>query len=208
MLAGGCSGKKARDPQLNNLRLTNDLIESLSKNDHKAAAAQAAKLRTTLPESSFLSMLEECETANIYIIQAQPFLDRGDLKGALGVIEKGLQDYPMNRYLADSRTRLQHLEKFQKALETAMHPTGAVNLQESIAEIREMGTAYPKSSFIPVFIAAREKDAVAMEKHELKRAYDSLVSEHRILSKTDPALAGVLAAQIAYEKDHPDASRQ
>ncbi len=207
MLAAGCSGKKAKDPQLNNLRLTSDLIESLSKNDHKAAASRAAKLRTILPESSFLSMLEECETGNIYIAQAQPLLDKGDLEGANKIIDKGLEDHPMNRYLAQSRAQLQLLAKFQKALETAMHPMGAVNLQESIAEIKELGAAYPKSTFIPAFIAAREKDALVMEKHELKRAYDSLVAEYRILSKTDPALAGVLAAQIAYEKDHPDASR-
>lgn len=206
-LPAGCSPKKAGDPQLTNLRLTSDLIDSLARGDHKTAAAQAGKLRSVLPESSFLSMLEESETANIYLTRTQPLLDSGDLDGAAKAIEHGLRDYPMNRYLVRARGQLEHLKKFRHALTAVADPQGAGRLRESLAEVSAMSTEYPESSFVTEFIAAGERKAAAMEKYEIRRAYDSLIAEYRILLKSEPALARILAAQIEYEKDNIQASR-
>ncbi len=208
LLAAGCSGKKAKDPQLINLRLTNDLIESLAKDDHKTALAQTVKLRTVLPESSFLSQLEESEISNIYIKQAQPLLDRGDLEGTAKVIERGLKDHPMNRYLLRCKQQLEQLGEFRKVIGDTLNPLGAASLRTAIAKLKTLSAAYPQSTFVTQLIADKEQQAAAMEKQEIRRAYDSLIYEYRILSETEPALAGVLAAEIAYEKDNIEASRQ
>ncbi len=208
LLAAGCSGKKARDPQLTNLRLTNDLIESLAKEDHKTALTQTIKLRTVLPESTFLSQLEESEISNIYIKQAQPLLDRGDLEGTAKVIERGLKDHPMNRHLLRCKQQIVQLGEFRKVIGETLNPLGAASLRTAIAKLKTMSAAYPQSTFVTQLIADKEQLADVMEKQEIRRAYDSLIYEYRILSQTEPALAGVLAAEIAYEKDNIEASRQ
>ncbi|GEM_PF-3991833 len=207
VLLTGCSDNKVNDPQLTNLRLTSDLIDSLARADHKTAAAQTGKLRTILPESTFLSILEESETSNIYLIQVQPLLDAGDLKGATRIIESGLRDFPMNRHLLRARGQLRHLQAFQQALADAAAPQGADNLRKALTQLETMSAEYPNNTFITQFLADGQQRAAAMEKYELKRAYDSLITEYRLLLQTEPALAHILAAQIEYEKDNIQASR-
>lgn len=195
----GCFDNKIRDPQLTNLRLTSDLLESLSKNDHKAAAIQAAKLKAVIPESTFLSQLEESEISNIYIIDAQQLLDKGDLKGSLKTINKGISEHPMNRHLMRCRQQLIRLGELEAAIKETMNYTDAATLNNGITRLKEMTNEFPKPERWANFIKQKENEVASREKYEVRRAYHSLWSEYRTLKKTEPELAKILAAQIQYD---------
>ncbi len=199
LVISGCFDDKARDPQLTNLRLTSDLLDSLSKKDHKAAAIQAAKLKAIIPESTFLSQLEESEISNIYIIEAQKLLDKGDLKGGLKIINKGLGEHPMNRHLQKCRRQLVRLGELETAIAETTNYSDAATLSKGIAQLKEMINEFPNPQRWENFIKQKENEVVSLDKYETRRAYHSLWSEYRTLKKTEPELAKILAAQIQYD---------
>lgn len=124
LLLSGC-GRDVPPPPFERNDLVVRFFRSLRSSGGEAAAVQGEKLYAFDKRNYFIMDIVSIQQANGCILEAQGYLNAGQLDSAINVIRKGLRRFPENRELRkqyDRLRKLRHAEKIFIAMRSAPNP--------------------------------------------------------------------------------------
>ena len=194
--AAGCGKQTPPTPPVGRAETVLDVYTAVEARDYQAALKKIARLREIAPGDIFLANLEVLTRNNSVIRDAQVRIENDDLGGAQKVVDEGIRRYGMHDDLVKAQKKLKVVGRIREILSIFKAPRDSEQLSAAAEQLKKIGSVYePAAIFVPI---AEKKylEAEKMNKWEIRRAVDGLVSEINELELENDTDAEVLYAVL------------
>lgn len=178
LLSCGCGNERELDLPLASTDLMIRFFASLRKGDFASAVQQGVKLYAVDNNQDAVKQLIELAQANQYVTEAQKYLNSGDLKSALAVLEKGKRVYPNNNALPHYYRKVVQLRNASALLDAMERANNSASMAASLTAAR-VGLAANITPKLEAYFAEYEKkiEQVRKTEHRAEKT-PSLVEPH------------------------------
>ena len=163
----GCGGSRQTDLPLASTELMIRFFSSMRKGDHASAVQQGVKLYAVDNSQDSVVQLVMLEQANQYISEVQKYLNSGDLKAALAVIDQGIKQYPKNKALGQYRRKVRQLRNVKALLQAMDNANNSASMAAALTAAR-IGLAANMTPMLESHFAEYEKKIAQVRKNERK----------------------------------------
>lgn len=199
-----CSKKEIPEPPRVYRQLLLELLSSLEKGDHKTALAKIARLRDIDKTNIFLAKLENSERNNMYITEAQEYLDQNNPDKAMKIIQDAINAHGKHKLLLDTKNEIYQLKVISNLVNSMNNPTSAVKVAKDAVRFKALIKNYPPASVFNPFIQEKIALALEMEKGENSRSVSDLSSDIILMAEgKDPAVTHLISELAVESPNHP-----
>ena len=178
LLISGCGNELPVDVPLASTELMIRFFASMRKGDHASAVQQGVKLYAIDNSQESVIQLVMLEQANQYVSEVQKYLNSGDLKSALAILETGMQKYPDNKTLPRYYRQVRQLRNVKALLDAMERADNSASMSAALTAAR-IGLAANMTSRLESYFAEYEKKIAAVRSTERKaEKTPSLVEPH------------------------------
>lgn len=202
LLQHGCSKQIAPDPPRSRSRLTLELFEALKNKDHKTALAKIERLRSIDKTSLFLAQLQNIESENIAITEAEKALENYETRKAIEILDKAIKLYGQRDALLNAKAQIQSLVELSSCVRELKKPSSSLAMAKAAVTLKKMGEADKSLKIFNGFIKERIEEAFRLEKNENERAFASLAFDIKINARSGNRVTSYMLCELALESPH------
>ena len=174
----GCGNGSNVEPPLASTDLMIRFFASMRKGAHSSAVQQGIKLYAIDNSQDSVIQLVMLSQANHYVSEAQKYLNSGNLKSALAILESGMKKYPDNKSLPQYYRKVRQLRNVSALLGAMERAQNSASMAASLTAAR-IGLASNMTPALEEHFSNYEKKIAQVRKTERNaEKTPSLVEPH------------------------------